>query len=153
MHSEPWVTMIKCTYSGAWLTLSKQLVFTHSEGQEAEGYLCDGAADSSPAGLRNLVSLQRAYHTIRGEEEHTVMVQALHDLIHAVVTLQLGSPHACNPTHPLTLPKPCLFIGISCLKFMKQMIYTEVVSMRSGRQAQLGVHEQKEDTEGWHPAL
>ena len=73
-------------------------------GQEAEGYLCDGAANSSPAGLRNLVSLQRAYHTIRGEEEHTVVVQALYDLIHAVVTLQLGAPHACNPhppSHPL----------------------------------------------------
>ncbi len=116
MHSESWLTISKCTYSESWPTLSKQLVFRHSEGQQAEEYLCDGAADSSPAGLRNLVSLQRANNTIRGEEEHTVMVQALHDLIHAVVTLQLGSPHACNPMHRLTFTLGFTTRWLICLK-------------------------------------
>ena len=103
-------------YQTSGLTLKKQFVVRDSEGQEAEGYLCDGTADSSPAGLRNLVSLQRAYYTIRGEEEHTVVVQALHNLIHAVITLQLGSPHACNPMHPLKFTLDFETCWLNCLK-------------------------------------
>ena len=44
--------------------------------------LGDSSANGSPAGLGYLVSLEGVHHAIRGEEEHTVMVHALHHLLH-----------------------------------------------------------------------